>query len=78
MERDIVLNGTQGGWVRTGLAVRRGEIFDVQASGEIQFAWGGWGRGPDGTDHTGRSEAPAIWPCVAKQSEELVHAWDAL
>lgn len=59
MERDIVLNGTQGGWVRTGLAVRRGEIFDVQASGEIQFAWGGWGRGPDGTDHTGRSEAPA-------------------
>jgi hypothetical protein len=59
MERSITLNGTQANWMSTGVAVRRGEIFDVRASGEIQFAWGGWGRNPDGCDHTGRSEAPA-------------------
>ena len=60
MERDITLNGTQANWVGTGIAVRRGEIFDVRASGEIQFAWGGWGRTPDGVDHAGHgAESPA-------------------
>lgn len=73
MSQDIVLKGTQQGWVSTGIRVNMGDEIHVTASGKIRFFAIGYERDPDGKDEHGKEEvAPNGHPAPGLVRNSLV------
>lgn len=73
MSYDLVLKGTQQGWVGTGITVTMGDEIQVTASGKIRFFAIGYERDPDGKDEHGKEEvAPDGHPAPGLIRNSLV------
>ena len=69
----LALQGTQDGWVATGVTVEDGQRVLVTASGVVHFWVIGYPRDPDGRDeHNAKEIAKSGWPAPGLTQNSLV------